>query len=96
MKCPTVATLNTAKHYSLCRISVDKEGTVTPYCESVNYLLEWYAMNDTVAETDAYMMPCTQVWNKLRKEFADSLCNKSLQCQRVYDEYVLKGIIIHH
>lgn len=29
-----------------------EEGTITPYCEVVNYLLKTYATNDIIMETD--------------------------------------------
>lgn len=33
-----------------------KKATVISYSEAVSYLLERYAMEDVIAETDAYMM----------------------------------------
>lgn len=36
-----------------------KEGTLTAYCEVVNYMLKRYATDDEITETDAKIMVVT-------------------------------------
>lgn len=64
------------------------------YCEAVHNLLKIYATGDIVSETDASMMQFTQPLNKLATEYSEALWNNALRCERVNDEYVLKGVLI--
>lgn len=71
-----------------------KEGTVTLYCEAVNYFLETYATDDVIAEADDDMMRFTQPSNKSPTEYTEALWNKGFKRDRVYDEHVHKDIIL--
>lgn len=66
-----------------------KEDMVASYCKAIDYLLETYAINDVIAETDADMMHFKQPSNKLLTEYSEALWNNALRSDRVYDEYVL-------
>lgn len=70
-----------------------KEGTLTAYCEAVNYLLETYATDDMIVETDANMMLFTNPFNKSGTEYVKALCNKAIISKRVRDEYELNRIV---
>lgn len=70
---------------------LQKEGTVTSYCEAVEYLLGTYAMDDVLTETDAGMMGFTQPSSKSPTEYAEALWNKMPRCDKVYDKYEFKG-----
>lgn len=71
-----------------------KEGTLTSYCKVVNHLFETYAMDDVIEETDAKIMHYTPSADKKPIESTELLWSKALRCDRVYVEYVLKGIFI--
>lgn len=94
MKKPAAAALNSRISLPSKSHRRHKEGTLTTYCEVVNYLLETYATDDVIAETDAEILRFTQPPTKSPTEYAEALWNKALRCDRVYDEYVLKGIFI--
>lgn len=49
---------------------IEKEATVTFYCEAVSYLLDTYAKNHVTAEKDAYMIPFTPPSNRLRTKYS--------------------------
>lgn len=68
---------------------------MTSYRESVKFILEMNVTNIVIAEADAHMMHFTQLLNRSSTEYTEAaLWNKLVQCNRVYDEYVLKGIFI--
>lgn len=60
----------------------------------MNYLLETYVTDDVIAEINNDIMPYAQPVNKTPIEYAGILWSKALQCDCVYDDYVLKGIFI--
>lgn len=71
-----------------------KQGTLSSYFKALNYSLGTYVSDDVIAETDADMICSTQLSNKLPTQYAKALWNKALRCNRVYEEYVPKGIFI--
>lgn len=64
------------------------------HCEAVNYLLETFTKYNIVSEIDDDIVQLTLVWNKFPMEFAEVLWIRALRRDKVYDEYVLKGIFI--
>lgn len=73
---------------------LQEEGTLASYCKADKNLLDTYATEDITAGTDADMIGLTHTANKSRMEYAEAQWNTSLRCDRVYDEYVLRGILI--
>lgn len=71
-----------------------KQSTVLLYCKTVNYLVETYATDYEIAETDVDMIPCPQAQIKSPKENVEAILNNALHCHRVYKEYVLKSIFL--
>lgn len=69
-----------------------KDGVSTLYCKAVNYLLETYSTNDEIGETEPDMMHINRMSNKPLIELAEELWNKVVRCDRLYEEYLLKGI----
>lgn len=66
----------------------------TSYCEAVKYLLETYGLCDVITKIDAEIKYYRQASNKLPREYAKAVLSKSLRCDIIYDEYVLKGIFL--
>lgn len=62
-----------------------KEGTVTFSYYPINYLLETYGKDDVINKTDAYMMPFTQMLNKLSIKYAEALWSKALRIDKVFE-----------
>lgn len=91
---PTAEALNACISFKSESHWRQKNSTVTSYCKPVNSLLEMYATEDIIAETDANMTRLTKPSNKLLTEHAEALWKKALRCDRACDEYVLKGIFI--
>lgn len=61
MKCLTAATVNAQIELQSKLHKHQRVGTVTSYSEAVNYLLDTYATDDVVSETDAKIMRFTQL-----------------------------------
>lgn len=64
------------------------------YREAVKELLETHATDDIIAETSANMLQFTQLSNKAPKKNVGALRDKAFRCNMVYNEYVLKVILI--
>lgn len=60
----------------------------------MNYLLETYAMDYIIAKTDAHMMLFKQPLSKSPTGYAGAHWNKAIRCNRLYDDYVLKRILL--
>lgn len=69
------------------------EGTTTPYCEVVNYLLGTCAVDDVIAGADTKSMRLTYPWTKDLIEYAKLHWAKAVRCHELYGEYVLKSNI---
>lgn len=90
---PVAAALNAIVSLPSKSCRRQKEGNLTSYCEVVNNLLETYATDDVIVETEAEIMRYQQPWNKTPIEYAELLCSKALGCDRIYDKYVIKGVV---
>lgn len=64
----------------------EENDTITSYCKAVNYMLETYATDNAVAETDTDMMQFIQLSNKKPKGHSKPLWNKVLKSDREYDK----------
>lgn len=53
-----------------------------------SYLLQTYATNDVIAETDAAWKSYTQPYTMTPTQYAKALVPKSLKFAEVYEEYV--------
>lgn len=71
-----------------------KEKSVTFYCEPLNYLLDIYATGYIITEIYTDMTRFTQPSSNFPTEYAKVFWNIVLGCDRAYDKYVLKGIIM--
>lgn len=71
-----------------------REGTLTAYCQAVNYLLGTCAGNNIIARSDTYIMKYKQPENISAAWHSESLWEKALRCGWVYDESSLKGLSI--
>lgn len=71
-----------------------KEGTLTRFCEVVNYLLKSNATDDIIAKIDAEIFCYIKTLNMRPTEHAEALWNYALVCHLVSDEYVGRGIFI--
>lgn len=71
-----------------------KEDKITSYCKAFKYLRETHATIDIIGETDDYLMPFTQLSNKLPKEYAGVFWKKVRRCDIVYNRYVSKGMFL--
>lgn len=83
MQKQTVATLNSRIALSSNLRRGQKEGALTTYCKLLNYLLETYATNDVIAESDAEIMHYTQPPNKTPAGYTCLLWSKALHCDHV-------------
>lgn len=63
-----------------------KEGKVMTYCDALNYLVEAYATDDVVVQTDTDIMRFSQPSIKFPTENEELLLNDALRGHRVYDE----------
>lgn len=61
-----------------------KQGTVTSYCELVDYFLGTHATDRVIAKTDTGIMQFTQASNKSPTKYANALWNKAPRGDRVY------------
>lgn len=68
-----------------------KQCTVTLYYGGVNYLLQTYATDDVVAESEADKMRFTQPLNNSPIECPETLENKTLRCDRVHEDMYSKA-----
>lgn len=73
---------------------LQKEGTVTSSYEAVNYLFETFAMDDIIAETDAFMICFTLLLNKSPSRFVEALWRKDHFCNELFDQYEQKDILL--
>lgn len=83
MKRPAVAALNTRITLRAKSRRRWKEDTVTSYCEAVTFLLETFATDGVVTETDDVIERFTPPSNSWPNEYAKALQNWSVQCDRV-------------
>lgn len=74
--------------------SRQKEGTISSYCKTLNYIPETYVEDDFIGVTDTKLMWFTQLSSKSSMEYAGALWNEALWCNRAYDEYELEKIYI--
>lgn len=58
----------------------------------VNYLLTAYAADDIIVKMDAEILLFTHTSNIMPTDYAEVHWNKAQRCDRICDEYVLKGI----
>lgn len=71
-----------AKSWRKCQ----EEETFTTHCEVLNYLLEPYASDDVIADTEAEIMRFSQPLNETQTEHAELLWAEALRGDRVYNE----------
>lgn len=64
------------------------------YLEVVKYLLQTYLSQDVVAETNAALTCYTQPSTVMPVQYVKALVYKSLKYREVYEEYLLKGLLI--
>lgn len=72
MKFPAAALLNAGIVIRTKSHRRQKKGTVTSYCEAVNYLFETYPIDEMVAEADVHMMHLTQPSDKSPTKYVDN------------------------
>lgn len=92
LKYPTAVTLN-ARNALKKVAQASKKCTVSLCGKAVSYLLKTCETN-VIAEMHADIMHFTHLSSTSTAEYANAPWNKLLQCNRVYDDYVLKGIFI--
>lgn len=87
-----------ALSYRMCATKksiTHKEGTLTTYCQVVNYLLETSATDDVVSEVDADNMDNKQLENISTECYSQRLWEKALRYGRVYKKSKQNGLRAH-
>lgn len=74
---PSAAVLNAFVGLKSKSHKREKTCTVTPYCEVIHDLLQTYAIDDLIHETDSYLMRLNQLSNKLRTRDTKAICGRS-------------------
>lgn len=62
--------------------------------EVMNHLLETYATNDVISETEMNMQNYQQPLHMTPTQYAEALWSKALRCNQMNTENTLKGIFV--
>lgn len=66
----------------------------TLYSGGDTYLLETNEIDDVIVKADAYMMPLPQLSAKSPMKSTEELWTPTARWDRVYEDHVLKGILL--